>query len=146
MFAKLPSGQPWEQTTSNKLAIGWWTVSPVDLLAQECYPGENWGLGKWVWSWIRWTPGKETLGPCILKTCYYSPSPHILHQLNGNMGFHLLCYEVHCTAIGCWLAVAFRNQVRKLVTVLDKDFSLTPSGWWPTPWVLHLKLGQHSDF
>jgi hypothetical protein len=23
------------------------------------------------------------------------------------------------------------NQVRKLVAALHKDFSLTPSGWWP---------------
>jgi hypothetical protein len=78
---------------------------------------------------LEWIPGKETLGHCILSTCYSSPSSHTLHELNGIVRFHLHCYDLHCTAIGCWLAVAFRkksNQVRKLVAVLQEDFSLTP--------------------
>ncbi len=61
------------------------------------------GLGKWLWSWIR-------VNTRTRDSCYYSPSSCTLHQLNGIMRFHLHCYDLHCTAIGYWLAVAFRKK------------------------------------
>jgi len=41
---------------------------------------------------------------------------------------------VHCTAIGGWLAVAFRKNIQsgqETCRSPSRGFSLTPSGWWP---------------
>jgi hypothetical protein len=90
-------------------------------------------------------PGKETLGHCNLNTCYYSPYSHTLHQLNGIMRFHLYFYDSNRVLVGCCIE---KKQPIRLGNLSQSSTRILvqPLGVVVTPWVLHLKLGHHSDF
>jgi hypothetical protein len=93
----------------------WVKVAVLQPGNDEAFPGilhNLKGTGKMRLK-VDWSECKEKrLVVLAFLTCYYSPSSHTLHQLSGIMRFHLHCHDLHCTAIGCWLAVAFRQNIQ----------------------------------